>query len=96
MLEFPTLKNNPCVLLRFWGLRKTACRNVIDAALTAGCVHFDCASLYRNEEFVGNALSELLLKRAILGADVSAPPPPVDYLHLTFTQPRGGRWKNPE
>ena len=41
-----------------WALHGRAARDAVGAALTAGYRHIDTATMYRNEESVGQALRE--------------------------------------
>jgi diketogulonate reductase-like aldo/keto reductase len=65
-----TLSNGlkiPRLGLGTWLIKKESeCKNAVKSALKAGYRHFDTAQIYKNEQFIGEALSEGSVKRSDL------------------------------
>ncbi|XP_075221376.1 aldo-keto reductase 1B-like [Lycorma delicatula] len=74
-IDFPFVKFNngicfPAFGLGTWGSKGQKVTEVINYAIDIGYRHFDCASVYLNEKYIGNAIAQKLKEGHIKREDI--------------------------
>lgn len=57
-IELPSGDFMPLIGFGTWETAQGVVKDAVEAALTSGCRHFDCAPAYRNQREVGDALTK--------------------------------------
>lgn len=50
----------PMLVFGTFNISESEMKTTIETAITSGYRHFDCASIYRNEEAIGDSLTEII------------------------------------